>query len=246
MPDRQTSTESETRPANVPAHLYAQTVIGVNIGYALNFTLASCFLRALHQPQLDLLVIGAGGGKEIEQFLPDNPGWRLTGVDPSSPMLDVAQETALHLGVQDRATLVQGTVDDLSPGGRFDAATCMYVLHFLPTDAKRTLLRGIAARLKPHAPLFLVTGVRGEGSELGDDLEAAWQQHGELFGLPAVQMAGIIRQITEQASSATSPTADGYVEMLRDAGFPHVAPVHSVACGHHGSLVAWIARTAAV
>ena len=54
-------------------------------------------------------------------------------------MLALAQATAERLNVQARVTLVQSTVDDLPPGRRFDAATCLFVLHFLPDAAKRTL-----------------------------------------------------------------------------------------------------------
>ncbi len=84
-----------------------------NVGYDLVFTLALCFLRALRRPALDLLVVGAGGGAEIERFLPGNPGWHLTGVDPSRNMLALAEAKVDQLGLHDRATLIQGTVQDL-------------------------------------------------------------------------------------------------------------------------------------
>jgi len=82
MSEGRVRTDFDTQPP-VPVHEYARIVAGVNVGYDLVFTLATCFLRALNQPELDVLVVGAGGGKEIEQFLPSNPKWRLVGVDPS-------------------------------------------------------------------------------------------------------------------------------------------------------------------
>jgi tRNA (cmo5U34)-methyltransferase len=134
----------DARPP-VPVSEYARTVNAVNVGYDLVFTLTHCFLRALQRPDLNLLVVGAGGGKEIEQFLPDNPGWRLVGVDPSRDMLALAQSLAESLGVQDRVELVRGTVEDLSAEQRFDAATCLYVLHFLPSLAAPASMAGICA-----------------------------------------------------------------------------------------------------
>jgi SAM-dependent methyltransferase len=100
------------------------------MGYEIILTLAYAFLRALRKPELDILVVGAGGGAEIERFLPDNPGWRLSGVDPSQDMLDLAAAKADRL-VRDRVKLIRGTVDDAPGAQRFDAATCLYVLHFL-------------------------------------------------------------------------------------------------------------------
>ena len=97
----------------MPISEYARTVTAVNVGYELLFTLTYCFLRALGQPDLDLLVVGAGGGMEIERFLPDNPGWRLVGVDPSLDMLALARATAARLGVEERVEFMQGAVDGL-------------------------------------------------------------------------------------------------------------------------------------
>jgi hypothetical protein len=50
----------------MPLTEYEQTVKRVNVGYDLTFLLTECFLRALGKSDLNLLVIGAGGGAEIE------------------------------------------------------------------------------------------------------------------------------------------------------------------------------------
>jgi len=226
----------DTQPP-MPVSEYARTVVGVNVGYDLVFTLTHCFLRALRQPQLHLLAVGAGGGMEIERLLPNNPGWRLVGVDPSRDMLALAQVTVERLGVQKRVELVQGTVDDLPAERQFDAATCLFVLHFLPDEAKLALLRGIAARLRPQAPLLVASGARVDDGGLREDLLGAWQQHGELRGLPAERMAAIIQQVVAQQEGAA--TEGDYVRLLRDAGFQRVASFLSIM---NGGMGAWIAR----
>ena len=70
----------------MPLNEYEQMVKRVNVGYDLTFLLTECFLHALGKSNLHLLVIGAGGGAEIERFLPRSPGWKITGVDPSLEM----------------------------------------------------------------------------------------------------------------------------------------------------------------
>ena len=136
----------DSRPP-MPVGEYEQTVKRVNVGYDLLFTLTTCFLGALGNPDLRLLVVGAGGGAEIERFLPTNPKWRLTGIDPSLDMLANAEARAGRLGLTDRVTLVRGVTRDLPPDAIFDAATCIFVLHFLPDHEKLALLREIAVRL---------------------------------------------------------------------------------------------------
>jgi tRNA (cmo5U34)-methyltransferase len=235
MTSNLTPVDFDARPP-MPIDEYEQTERQVMTGYDLLFTLAGCFLSAQRQPELDLLVVGAGGGAEIARFLPDNPGWRLTGVDPSRKMLALAEAKAERLGVRDRVTLVDGTVDDLATDARFDAATCVFVLHFLPDEDKRNTLRGIAQRLRPGAPLLVASGTRVEVGELSEDFRGAWQCYGEQMGMPAERMTTIIDGLIAQQPGMT--TVESYERLLRDAGFGQVACFFSAM----GGIIAWIAR----
>lgn len=230
------SVDFDARPP-MPVSEYAQMVRRVNVGYDLVFTLTQSFLQALDRPDLELLVVGVGGGAEIERFLPDNPGWRLTGVDPSREMLALAQAKAEALGVQERVALLRGTVDDLAAEARFDAATCLFVLHFLPDEAKRATLREIARRLRPAGPVLVASGARVEVGELEADFRGAWQRYGELMGMPAERMAATIEGLLAQQAGATS--AEGYERLLREAGFGQVASFYNVM---RGGIGGWIAR----
>ena len=229
----------------MPLTDYEQTVKRVNVGYDLTFLLTECFLHALGKSDLHLLVIGVGGGAEIERFLPHHLGWKITGVDPSQQMLARAQAKVAAFDLGERVTLVQGTIEHLAPDMHFDAATCLYVLHFLPDDAKLVLLRAVRDRLQPEAPLYLVSGVRVDetnfgvpNSQLQADFLGAWRHYGEVMGMPAEQMAGIVAQLAEQMSHPQVATADRVQELLREAGFTHVAPF----CSLLGAIYGWIAR----
>ena len=218
----------------MPVGEYETTVRQVNIGYDLMFTLTHCFLRALHRDNLDLLVVGAGGGAEIERLLPLNPGWRLTGVDPSADMLALARAKAERVGVADRVELLQGRVEDLPESPRFDAAVCIFVLHFLSDTEKLSVLRSTKQRLLGEAPAILVTASAGDDDGLGDDMLGAWQQYGESMGMPAEQMAGTIQRLATLPRTAESD----YERLIREAGFARVACFFSVLTGVTG----WIAR----
>lgn len=229
----------------MPLTAYEDTVRKVNVGYDQTFLLTESFLRALGKPDLHLLVVGAGGGAEIERFLPRNPGWRITGLDPSDQMLAQARAKTQTLALDDRVTLALGTVERLAPDALFDAATCLYVLHFLPDAAKVETLRAIRDHLRPSAPLYLVSGVRPAmmesaetDSPLRSDMLGAWQRYGELMGMPADQMAAIIAQLVQQMEQPQAATASRIEDLMREAGFTHIAPYYMALSAIYG----WIAR----
>jgi len=96
----------------------------------------------------DILVLGAGGGLELKLFAEGRPDWRLTGVDPSAAMLDLARVTLGSLAP--RIALLQGYIDD-APSGPFDGAACLLTLHFLAEEERRRTLRAVRQRLRPAA-----------------------------------------------------------------------------------------------
>ena len=95
-----------------------------------------------------LLVLGAGGGMELEVLSRMHPDWRFVGVDPSAAMLDLAR-TSLGDAVS-RVEFHEGYIDD-APSGPFDAAVCLLTLHFLPAQERLATLRALGSRLKPGA-----------------------------------------------------------------------------------------------
>ena len=104
----------------------------------------------------DVLVLGAGGGLEIEAFARLEVGWRFVGVDPAKAMLGAARALVASAGAGDRVLWHEGYIFD-APTGPFDAATSLLTLHFAPDDgAKRDTLLAIRERLKPGAPFALV------------------------------------------------------------------------------------------
>src|SRR5690606_19998280 len=99
-----------------------------------------------------VLVLGAGGGLELRAFAEARPGWRLVGVDPSAPMLRLAEKTLGPLA--SHVELIEGYVD-AAPETAFDGAVCLLTLHFLTPDERLRTLRELWRRLKPGAPLVV-------------------------------------------------------------------------------------------
>jgi tRNA (cmo5U34)-methyltransferase len=76
---------------------HEQLVRAVIPGYEHLFLMAHAFLQARLAANANLLIAGAGGGMELVTFGIPNPGWRMTAVDPSPNMLDVARSKVHQL-----------------------------------------------------------------------------------------------------------------------------------------------------
>lgn len=164
-----------------------------------------------------VLIAGAGTGTELAYFSQTCAQWHFTGVDPSAGMLALARE---RLAAQDkpaRVTLETGYVSDLSADLRFDAATLLLVLHFVPDDgSKAALLQSIAARLKSDAP-FIVADLCIDPN-VPDLMErfAVWRHYEVLQGLPPKTAAEHTALASERIQYISE---DRLRALLYEAGF---------------------------
>ncbi|PQV63296.1 tRNA (cmo5U34)-methyltransferase [Abditibacterium utsteinense] len=192
-------------------------------GYQACHELCTCMLAATlgNGTQARVLVVGAGGtAQEIVTAGKLEPGWQFTAVDPSKPMLDLAASKLHEQGLLSRTHVHLGTVDDLSPHERFDAATLIGVLHHLPGDgAKHAILRSIADRLSSGAPLVVAGNYYAYASQ--PLLLAAWKQRWRMNGASPQDVESKLAKILEGADPPHSETAVAL--LLEQAGFeaPH-------------------------
>lgn len=146
--------EDFSAPFNNPAAVaaYADRAARLVPGLADLQRMAALLIAERAPEQANVLVIGAGGGVELNVFAQRYSQWRFVGVDPSKEMLDLARVTlGPHAA---RAELHHGYVDT-APAGPFDAATCLLTMHFLSIDERRHTLAEIRRRLKPGAPFVM-------------------------------------------------------------------------------------------
>ncbi len=163
-----------------------------------------------------VLVVGAGGGLEVEDLAQANPEWTLDGVDPSGPMLELASQ---RLGpLMSRVTLHEGYVQD-APAGPFDGATCLLTFHFVPADQRLPMAREIHRRLKPGAP-FIAAHLSVEDGEGERD---TWMSRYAAFLVSSgsdPRQAAAAREKVQKELSILSPSQDEAV--LREAGFKDI------------------------
>lgn len=125
-------------------------------GYeGLQDLMAMLLVSSVEQKAAKVLVAGCGTGAEMQYISAINPACKLTGVDPSPEMIAQAKQKLGQLKVP--CELITGQVAGLPPDNRYDAATLVLVLHFIPDDgSKLALLQSIAERLEKNAPFVLV------------------------------------------------------------------------------------------
>lgn len=211
-------------------------------GYEACHELAVCMLAATlgSGKAAHILVAGAGGGgQEIVTAAGPEPGWRFTAVDPSAAMLELTKVRLKEHGLLNRTEIRLGYVDDLPAQIQFDAAILIGVLHHLPGDeTKRMILRSVAGRLKPGAPLILAGNRYAYSSK--PLFLAAWRERWRMKGASPDEVAAKLSKILE---GADPPHSDEAVEILLEgAGFEQPVQFFS-------SLfwAAWLAcRTASV
>ena len=188
-------------------------------GYEACHELAACLLGAAlgDTPQPHVLVAGAGGtATEITTCARLHPGWHYTAVDPSAPMLNIAQARIAQANLSGRTALVHGYVDDLNDAPVFDAATLIGVLHHLPgQDAKQHILASIARRLKPGAPFILA----GNHYAYADHplLLSAWGERWRMHGADQDEIQAKLGKILQGADPPESEQT--VFDLLAQAGF---------------------------
>lgn len=187
--------------------------------------LVQTFLRANTSDDANLLVVGAGGGNEITSFGSNNSRWTFTGVDPAETMLAVAKEKCEEIGISNRVSFVQGTVEDVSVEATFDAATCILVLHFIHSyEEKLQTLQEIQARLKPGSPFVLI-------SKYGDPKSDEFQERLKLwksYWLDTTKLT--VEEVDEMEESILSLSflpEESIVQLLQEAGFIRVSKFFS-------------------
>ena len=164
-----------------------------------------------------VLVLGAGGGLELEHLAAAHAGWRFDGIDPSAPMLRLAAAATQPFAA--RIRLHEGYVDS-APAGPFHAAVCLLTLHFIPAAERLDTLRELRRRLRPGGPLVVAHHSFAPQPPERDTWLARYAAYAVGSGYAADRMAETIGAIGERLP-VLSPQDDE--ALMREAGFRDVS-----------------------
>ncbi|MDR6983692.1 tRNA (cmo5U34)-methyltransferase [Rheinheimera pacifica] len=177
-----------------------------------------------------VLVVGAGGGMELNVFARLFPGWTFDGVDPSAEMLAMARTSLGSLAP--RVQLHLGFID-VAPKGPFDAASCLLTLHFTNEAERYRTLCEIHARLKPGGALVAVHYSISQTGAERDLWLTRCAEFAILSGIGAEQAKASVAAIGQQLP-ILSPEQDE--ALMQKAGFSHISTFY-IGLGFRG----WVA-----
>jgi len=109
-------------------------------GFASLHRMVAQLLAERVPPNGRVLVLGAGGGLELQALAAAQKSWFFDGIDPSPNMLEVAARTVEPYG--ERMQFHQGYIDT-APQGPYDGATSLLTFHFIPRDQRLETLKQI-------------------------------------------------------------------------------------------------------
>lgn len=203
-------------PGSASVSRYADNTARLVPGLHDLHTMAGILLAERAPAEARVLVLGAGGGMELQAFAQRHAGWRFDGVDPSADMLRLARE---RLGpLASRVQWHEGYIDT-APEGPYDAASCLLTLHFLPLAARRQTLAQLHRRLKPGAPLVVAHHSFPTTDADKDLWLARYAAYAVASGAPAAQAQGSLATMKEKLP-VLSPEQDA--GLLQEAGFTDV------------------------
>lgn len=188
-------------------------------GYSSLHTMAAVLLAETSGETGRVLVLGAGGGAELESFAKLHPGWRFVAVDSSRFMLDQARARMSAIEATDRVRWLETSISQ-APTEGFDGCSCLLTMPFIPDDGSRlrclghihSCLRAGAAFVMAHLA-FNPNGATGRRS----------LRRYAAFARASGAASGLVATACEQmlpSLSLLSPAREA--KLLKQAGFRRV------------------------
>lgn len=187
-----------------------------------------------HPARARVLCVGVGTGAEILSLSKAFPEWTFVGVDPSAAMLEVCRERLVEAGVMNRCELIEGYVDDVPMGEKFDGALSILVAHFVKREDKPGFFKSMCDRVRTDG--FLIN------AEISFDLNSPefplmlknWEGVQSMMGATPESIAKLPSMLREMLSVQPPEEIE---TMLRQSGIS--TPVRFfqalMICGWHGN-----------
>lgn len=201
---------------------YAQRAPRTVPGYRDVHTMASVLLAECAPDDAEVLVVGAGGGLEMQALASAHPKWTFLAVDPSAPMLDLAAATLGPLA--SRISVHRGYVAD-APEGPFDAATALLLMHLIGREERLETLAGIRRRLRLDAPLVVMHVSFPQCDET--ERERWLARHESYLRSSGVEPDYVAKAGAMLRAHATTLSPDEDRDLMERAGFTDVTQFYS-------------------
>ena len=199
---------------------YTENISKIIPGYKSIYEMTFAYLSSNIKSNAEILVVGSGGGAEIQYMANIHNDWHITGIDPSQEMCNNAQSVVDSLELSARVEIVNGYVSNLPREKYFSAATSILVMHLLEDNgAKFEYLSNILYRLESGAPFILVDFCGDRTAPLFFNQIAAWKRNAQNRGVTPEMMQKQERVILEELPFVTE---NREIALLNAVGFSKI------------------------
>lgn len=157
------------------------------------------------RPGARVLDVGCGTGEPVARYLLDR-GFRVTGVDESARMLEIARR------VVPEAELIEADMCEAELEGTFDAAVAWDSVFHVERSRHRAVFRKLSGALAPGAPFLLSAGATGHPGFTSEMFGRAFSYSG--FGpeetLRLLRSEGFEIELCEE----DDPSGDGHLAVV--------------------------------
>ncbi len=162
-----------------------------------------------------IIVVGAGGGREIVEFGQNRHGLAITAIDPCAAKLALAKRASRAAGLSDAVEFFTARIEDLPQRTPFEAATSLLVMHQIADDGgKLAYLSSIRDRLTDGGVLVHADVCIDAREEL-EEWVPAYLSHAEISGIDA----GATHVELDALSRLPIVSAERTRELFVEAGF---------------------------
>jgi tRNA (cmo5U34)-methyltransferase len=177
-------------------------------------------VAGIGRPEPDVLDLGAGTGLLSAAVRAAVPGARLTLLDGSPSMLEVARRRFGSSADATGAALATVPADLAGPlpAGPFDAVVSALAIHHLADEAKRSLLRRVLAALHPGGVFVNAEQVAGPTPWHERQYAAVHERDARALGADDAEWDAAVARMAHDRCA----TVDDQLRWLREAGFERV------------------------
>lgn len=200
--------------------IYDERIREIIPGYEAMHEVAQYLLQESTEEKANILIAGVGTGHELTAYALSKPEWNIVGFDPSADMYATAKEKIKPFGLENRITLIHGSIEDVNSDLLFDSSVSILVMQFIPDNgSKQQYLNEISKRLRQGAKIILIDLEGVKYSREYNMLLSVWKSHQYATREDEKQIARDFEHVDENLQFVSE---ERIRELLTAAGFDDI------------------------
>lgn len=129
----------------------------------------------LKQGKLEILDLGIGTGQTAAGLLEKYPKSRVTGIDLSPKMLEMAKNRLIKFSY--RLKFIEADIIEFEPSQKYNACVAVLSVHHLNQKEKQQLFSKIFSSLNENGIFVIGDMIIGDSEKETNQIEGVWEEH---------------------------------------------------------------------